>query len=603
MNRDDSSGPGGRFGPLENRDGRPVAFIDIFSLLEVGVIKPELALGVEKHTLWGLSFPERGDENGPLYLPDIFWKERSHNEVADVLFPVALLSHVTHEVTFRNLVLAKVVLQRVCPQARLSEHHAAGSQCPFQDSSHLLCIPHRDTTYLTHFIELVRALRNNQGESEYRDQREQQDIRPESLYLHGLELPHPLDDEVSCRVQAHRGESQVERDQWDENPRESDLPLFKVDKRRPGEDYEGKVVSYPGDIPVEDRGNDYPHHENDYRERGYSQVEGRPHVTDVARDPLDELRPRKCNQAPAESGVALESVEARPQKNRDIEDKGQGDYSAQRSERPLYQLSPVVVSEKPGEEHPDHDGGKEVQERGYGVETEDRDDGERDPPANGVLVDQVYPDQDQDDEQECLNHIAARLRGEVDHPRRHSHQPHGQKTRVLVVEFSDQKIHRGNHQDSRDEHGQPQRDHVVAEEHGAEVGEQGVQKVVVRYRVIGKPHLQGIGRERQVGISLIISYCLEDISQPEPESHQDQEIKSEPVENRLLLPEVPVLFDSVRGFPFDGIRFYAFTVPVADQRVLLGIALRRLGECRHIGIFPISRSAIIETHGGVPEWP
>jgi len=57
------------------------------------------------------------------------------------------------------------------------------------------------------------------------------------------------------------------------------------------------------------------------------------------------------------------------------------------------------------------------------------------------------------------------------------------------------------------------------------------------------------------------------------------------------------------GFPFDGIRFYAFTVPVADQRVLLGIALRRLGECRHIGIFPISRSAIIETHGGVPEWP
>jgi hypothetical protein len=59
-----------------------------------------------------------------------------------------------------------------------------------------------------------------------------------------------------------------------------------------------------------------------------------------------------------------------------------------------------------------------------------------------------------------------------------------------------------------------------------------------------------VGGVGEVTVRLVVANRLEKVSETKSEPYEEQEIKSEPVEARLLLPEVPVLFGFTRGFRF-----------------------------------------------------
>jgi hypothetical protein len=81
-----------------------------------------------------------------------------------------------------------------------------------------------------------------------------------------------------------------------------------------------------------------------------------------------------------------------------------------------------------------------------------------------------------------------------------------------------------------------------------------VEDVVVWHVVEGNDGLERMGGVGEITVRLVVPNRLEEVGETKPERYEEQDINSEPVEGLLLLPEVPVLFDFIRGFRFSPFR-------------------------------------------------
>ncbi len=223
--------------------------------------------------------------------------------------------------------------------------------------------------------------------------------------------------------------------------------------------------------------------------RRYHDVPAGPHVVVVAGQPGDE-RPRPLR---GHVPVGGDGGEAGVEDDRQV---GQEDQDHRR--RPGHHTSPGEGlpplrrgRPQPGPGEPDEDRREEVEHGGDGVEAQDGGEDEARPDPEALPLQQRDGAEDERQEEEGLYGVAAGLGREADELGGGDGQGQRQQPGVLVVELPGHQVGGGQQQDAEDEGGRPDDPGLVAQQARAQVGQQGVQQLVVGPGVVGQPDGEG----------------------------------------------------------------------------------------------------------------